>query len=57
MGVKRSPNMCASVGIQGIAWAFGGMIFALVYCTAGISGKFTGFSDLTISNIDPVLAR
>ncbi|CAN7056428.1 unnamed protein product [Brassica rapa subsp. trilocularis] len=38
MGVKRSPNMCASVGIQGIAWAFGGMIFALVYCTAGISG-------------------
>ncbi|KAG5405269.1 hypothetical protein IGI04_011388 [Brassica rapa subsp. trilocularis] len=38
MGVKRAPNMCASVGIQGIAWAFGGMIFALVYCTAGISG-------------------
>ncbi|XP_054825691.1 aquaporin PIP1-3 [Prosopis cineraria] len=37
MGVKRSPK-CASVGIQGIAWAFGGMIFALVYCTAGISG-------------------
>ncbi|KAK9126176.1 hypothetical protein Scep_015022 [Stephania cephalantha] len=40
MGVKRSPSMCASVGIQGIAWAFGGMIFALVYCTAGISGKY-----------------
>ncbi|KAH6761061.1 plasma membrane intrinsic protein 1 [Perilla frutescens var. hirtella] len=38
MGVSRSPNKCASVGIQGIAWAFGGMIFALVYCTAGISG-------------------
>ncbi|KAK1261175.1 putative aquaporin PIP1-2 [Acorus gramineus] len=38
MGVKRSSSMCASVGIQGIAWAFGGMIFALVYCTAGISG-------------------
>ncbi|XP_062090351.1 aquaporin PIP1-2-like [Humulus lupulus] len=37
MGVKRSPK-CGSVGIQGIAWAFGGMIFALVYCTAGISG-------------------
>ncbi|XP_058092035.1 probable aquaporin PIP1-4 [Magnolia sinica] len=36
--VKRAPNMCASVGIQGIAWAFGGMIFALVYCMAGISG-------------------
>ncbi|CAH8355562.1 unnamed protein product [Eruca vesicaria subsp. sativa] len=39
MGVKRSPSMCASVGIQGIAWAFGGMIFSLVYCTAGISVK------------------
>lgn len=39
MGVSRAPNKCASVGIQGIAWAFGGMIFALVYCTAGISGK------------------
>ncbi|XAR70286.1 hypothetical protein NMG60_11027090 [Bertholletia excelsa] len=38
MGVSRSPSKCASVGIQGIAWAFGGMIFALVYCTAGISG-------------------
>ncbi|MCL7027636.1 hypothetical protein MKW94_009794 [Papaver nudicaule] len=29
---------CAGVGILGIAWAFGGMIFVLVYCTAGISG-------------------
>ena len=38
MGVQRSNNKCATVGIQGIAWAFGGMIFALVYCTAGISG-------------------
>ena len=42
MGVVRSKsiegNTCKTVGIQGIAWAFGGMIFALVYCTAGISG-------------------
>jgi aquaporin PIP len=38
MGVNNSSSKCASVGIQGIAWAFGGMIFALVYCTAGISG-------------------
>jgi aquaporin PIP len=39
MGVKRADNVCTgSVGIQGIAWAFGGMIFCLVYCTAGISG-------------------
>ncbi|KAL5720930.1 Aquaporin PIP1-3 [Ranunculus cassubicifolius] len=38
MGFSRERNKCATVGIQGIAWAFGGMIFALVYCTAGISG-------------------
>lgn len=38
MGVKRSPTMCDSVGIQGIAWSFGGVVFTLVYCTAGISG-------------------
>nr|CAD1821007.1 unnamed protein product [Ananas comosus var. bracteatus] len=38
MGVNNSPSKCSTVGIQGIAWAFGGMIFALVYCTAGISG-------------------
>ncbi|WOK94874.1 putative aquaporin PIP1-2 [Canna indica] len=38
MGVVKSSSKCSTVGIQGIAWAFGGMIFALVYCTAGISG-------------------
>lgn len=38
MGVAKSRTRCDSVGLQGIAWAFGGMIFALVYCTAGISG-------------------
>ena len=38
MGYSRTTNKCATVGVQGIAWAFGGMIFALVYCTAGISG-------------------
>ncbi|XP_071724635.1 probable aquaporin PIP2-5 [Rutidosis leptorrhynchoides] len=31
-------DLCAGVGLLGIAWAFGGMIFVLVYCTAGISG-------------------
>lgn len=40
MGVAKSPSKCSTVGIQGIAWAFGGMIFALVYCTAGISGNY-----------------
>ncbi|RVW47031.1 Aquaporin PIP1-2 [Vitis vinifera] len=38
IGVVKSPNKCATVGFQGIAWACGGMIFVLVYCTAGISG-------------------
>ncbi|KMZ74428.1 putative aquaporin PIP1-4 [Zostera marina] len=38
MGFKGEENKCKTVGVQGIAWAFGGMIFALVYCTAGISG-------------------
>ncbi|XP_020239780.1 aquaporin PIP1-3 [Cajanus cajan] len=38
MGVAKSKTKCSTVGVQGIAWAFGGMIFALVYCTAGISG-------------------
>lgn len=37
IGNVRS-GACNGVGIQGIAWAFGGSIFALVYCTAGISG-------------------
>lgn len=42
IGYKASTldgvNPCDGVGILGIAWAFGGMIFILVYCTAGISG-------------------
>ncbi|GAB2276759.1 Aquaporin PIP2-4 [Dionaea muscipula] len=33
-----NANPCGGVGILGISWAFGGMIFVLVYCTAGISG-------------------
>ncbi|XP_016445200.2 aquaporin PIP1-2-like [Nicotiana tabacum] len=36
--ISKSESKCSTVGIQGIAWAFGGMIFALVYCTAGIFG-------------------
>ncbi|CAJ1955959.1 unnamed protein product [Sphenostylis stenocarpa] len=45
IGYKRQSDTtipgnteCDGVGILGIAWAFGGMIFVLVYCTAGISG-------------------
>ncbi|GMI80616.1 PLASMA MEMBRANE INTRINSIC PROTEIN 2D, plasma membrane intrinsic protein 2;5 [Hibiscus trionum] len=36
--VDTATDSCTGVGILGIAWAFGGMIFILVYCTAGISG-------------------
>lgn len=36
--VNQGGDGCGGVGILGIAWAFGGMIFVLVYCTAGISG-------------------
>ncbi|XP_043713235.1 aquaporin PIP2-1-like [Telopea speciosissima] len=35
---NNNGSDCGGVGILGIAWAFGGMIFVLVYCTAGISG-------------------
>nr|AAW80918.1 putative plasma membrane intrinsic protein [Astragalus membranaceus] len=35
---QSATDQCGGVGILGIAWAFGGMIFVLVYCTAGISG-------------------
>ncbi|CAK9862689.1 unnamed protein product [Sphagnum jensenii] len=39
MGVERDPNTAGStVGLLGIAWAFGGAIFVMVYCVAGISG-------------------
>ncbi|MQL90482.1 hypothetical protein Taro_023076 [Colocasia esculenta] len=38
IGHKKQGDPCAGVGLLGIAWAFGGMIFILVYCTAGISG-------------------
>jgi len=41
IGYKSQVDLngdCSGVGILGIAWAFGVMIFILVYCTAGISG-------------------
>ena len=41
---------CGGVGILGIAWSFGGMIFILVYCTAGISGLFV-LSSLLFSSL------
>lgn len=38
IGHKKQHDACNGVGLLGIAWSFGGMIFILVYCTAGISG-------------------
>ncbi|KAF0917984.1 hypothetical protein E2562_021681 [Oryza meyeriana var. granulata] len=35
---EGAGDSCAGAGVLGIAWAFGGIIFVLVYCTAGISG-------------------
>ncbi|TQE07082.1 hypothetical protein C1H46_007276 [Malus baccata] len=37
MGVVKSNSKCATIEIQGIAWAFGRTIFAFVYNTFGIS--------------------
>ncbi|KAE8674023.1 Aquaporin PIP2-7 [Hibiscus syriacus] len=38
IGHSQQTAPCNGVGLLGIAWAVGGMIFVLVYCTAGISG-------------------
>lgn len=56
MGVKQSSDKCSSVGPQGIAWATGGTIFVLVYCTAGISGFPTRLLFLLFlcANISPL---
>ncbi|XP_039169775.1 probable aquaporin PIP2-8 [Eucalyptus grandis] len=40
VGYKTQTGPCDGVGPLGIAWAFGGMTFVLVYCTAGISGGY-----------------
>ncbi|GAV69969.1 MIP domain-containing protein [Cephalotus follicularis] len=34
----KGGDECGGVGILGIAWSAGGMVFVLVYCIAGISG-------------------
>lgn len=52
IGYKNQTDPCGGVGLLGIAWAFGGMIFILVYCTAGISGKLP-FSLFHNSNTIP----
>ncbi|KAF3446820.1 hypothetical protein FNV43_RR12000 [Rhamnella rubrinervis] len=40
IGYNKQADSCETVGVLGIAWAFGGMNFILVYSTAGISGLF-----------------
>ncbi|KAJ0605566.1 putative major intrinsic protein [Helianthus annuus] len=39
---RNDSDHCGGVGLLGIAWAFGGMIFVLVYNTSGISGATAG---------------
>ncbi|KAJ7187449.1 hypothetical protein O6H91_15G075100 [Diphasiastrum complanatum] len=38
IGASKNAANCGGVGMLGVAWAFGGMIFVMIYCTAGISG-------------------
>lgn len=38
MGASKEAADIGGIGLVGISWSFGGMIFVLVYCTAGISG-------------------
>jgi len=53
--IDKSSNTCGGVGVLGIAWAFGSMIFVLVYCTAGISGQLPPpLFFIRFSNIDSV---
>lgn len=40
IGHKKQDEPCDGVGLLGISWGVGGMIFVLVYCTAGISGIY-----------------
>lgn len=53
IGHKNQVGPCEGVGLLGIAWAFGGMIFVLVYSTAGISGTYYSFySFISVSSQD-----
>nr|GEZ49357.1 probable aquaporin PIP2-8 [Tanacetum cinerariifolium] len=55
IGYKKETDPCGGVGILGIAWAFGGMIFVLVYCTAGISGSVAEKTVYTSTNV-PIIS-
>lgn len=51
IGNNAQTAPCSGVGLLGIAWAFGAMIFVLVYCTAGISGTSYRLKNYSIINI------
>lgn len=59
IGATRAADATAGsgIGILGTAWAFGAMIFVLVYCTAGVSGTLiqfnSQFKQLLVSCINP----
>ena len=44
IGQKKQTDPCGGVGTLGIAFAVGGTIFVVVYCTAGISGSLSTIS-------------
>ncbi|XP_042963702.1 uncharacterized protein LOC122297650 [Carya illinoinensis] len=44
IGYKKS-DPCNRVGLLDVAWTFGGIIFALVYCTAGVSATMSKEKD------------
>lgn len=44
--VGTARTGAGSVGLIETAWAFGGMIFILVYCIAGISGTYVDQSQI-----------
>ncbi|KAF3446815.1 hypothetical protein FNV43_RR11995 [Rhamnella rubrinervis] len=49
IGYNKQADSCETVGVLGIAWAFGGMNFILVYSTAGISGTWSHKSSVTLA--------
>lgn len=50
IGHKKEEEPCDGVGLLGISWGVGGMIFVLVYCTAGISGNLLTHHEEITSN-------
>jgi aquaporin PIP len=45
---QSKAEACTGVGFLGVAWAFGGSIFVLVYCIGGVSGPFCSYFSLSL---------